>query len=398
MEKVMAALRKIQNDLDEQKTTITKNADEITEKVTRNINKLLDQKLKTLEKNQEKLDKKIENQEQRLNQLERQARQRNVVFFGIEENERSYSHLENNLIDFLEKYFSLNINCHDLEAARRIGKKTDKPRPIAVTFATLGSKIKVMQQKKALNDTGYYLKDDYPYHVLEKRKMLQEQVKIEQEKGNKAIIKYDKLVVLKHNKTDADHTDNRKANKHNKELNKNEFLHLPSRPVTEEDYDQNLPTILLKTNSSTKENNLINQLYTTTYNVRTLSSQERLIELTEALKNVKNDIIGLCEVRRLGSKITEYENFIFYHTGESPEAADEEEIVAFYETTYKAIEIAQRFYFDGDFNAKIGEPQSDEQLVMKQNGYGQRNIRGQRLVDFAFWKRPSPEEGFLYNH
>ncbi|GBP51557.1 hypothetical protein EVAR_34443_1 [Eumeta japonica] len=72
MEEVMAALRKIQNDLDEQKTTITKNADEITEKVTRNINKLLDQKLKTLEKNQEKLDKKIENQEQRLNQLERQ--------------------------------------------------------------------------------------------------------------------------------------------------------------------------------------------------------------------------------------------------------------------------------------------------------------------------------------
>ncbi|GBP61124.1 hypothetical protein EVAR_46775_1 [Eumeta japonica] len=182
MEEVMAALRKIQNDLDEQKTTIIKNADEITEKVTRNINKILDQKLKTLEKNQEKYDKKIENQEQRLNQLERQARQRNVVFFGIEENERSYSHLENSLIDFLEKYFSLNINCHDLEAARRIGKKTDKPRPIAVTFATLGSKIK----------------------------MLQEQVKIEQEKGNKAIIKYDKLVVLKHNKTDADHTDNRK--------------------------------------------------------------------------------------------------------------------------------------------------------------------------------------------
>ncbi|GBP07870.1 hypothetical protein EVAR_78043_1 [Eumeta japonica] len=97
-----------------------------------------------------------------------------------------------------------------MKAARRIGKKTDKPRPIAVTFATLGSKIKVMQQKKALNDTDYYLKDDYPYHVLEKRKMLQEQVKIEQEKGNKAIIKYDKLVVLKHNKTDADHTDNRK--------------------------------------------------------------------------------------------------------------------------------------------------------------------------------------------
>lgn len=88
-------------------------------------------------------------------------------------------------------------------------EKTYKPRPIAVTFATLGYKIKVMQQKRALNDTGHYLKDDYPNHILEKRKMLQEQIKIEQEKINKASIKYDKLV-LKPNKTDADHTHNKK--------------------------------------------------------------------------------------------------------------------------------------------------------------------------------------------
>lgn len=226
MEEVMSALRKIQKDLDEQKSTITKSAEEVTEKVTENINKILDQKLKSLEENQEKLEEKINNQEKRLNQLEKHARQRNVVFFGIEENERSYSHLENNLIDFVNKYFSLSINCNDIEAARRIGRKTKKPRPITVTFATLGCKIKVMQQKKVLNDTGYYLKEDYPYHVLEKRKMLQEQVKVEQEKGNKAIIKYDKLVVLKNNQTDADFTENRKrylstSPQHQKDAEKN---------------------------------------------------------------------------------------------------------------------------------------------------------------------------------
>lgn len=42
------------------------------------------------------------------------------------------------------------------------------------------------------------MKEDYPKYVLEKRKELQEQLRLEREKGNIAIIKYDKLIVTKH--------------------------------------------------------------------------------------------------------------------------------------------------------------------------------------------------------
>ena len=41
------------------------------------------------------------------------------------------------------------------------------------------------------------MKEDYPHYVLEKRKELQEQVKLEAKKGNRAIIKCDKLIILK---------------------------------------------------------------------------------------------------------------------------------------------------------------------------------------------------------
>ncbi|KAA5655358.1 hypothetical protein F3G64_35045, partial [Pseudomonas aeruginosa] len=58
-------------------------------------------------------------------------------------------------------------------------------------------KIKIFKQKRALQDTGYYMKEDYPKQVLEKRKQLQEQLKIEREKGNMAFLKYDKLVIPK---------------------------------------------------------------------------------------------------------------------------------------------------------------------------------------------------------
>ncbi|KAG7307559.1 hypothetical protein JYU34_007775 [Plutella xylostella] len=53
-----------------------------------------------------------------------------------------------------------------------------------------------MKNKYKLENTGCYLKEDYPKKVLEIRKSLQEELKKEIEKGNRAYIKYDKLVIL----------------------------------------------------------------------------------------------------------------------------------------------------------------------------------------------------------
>ncbi|XP_063544340.1 uncharacterized protein LOC134752600 [Cydia strobilella] len=74
-------------------------------------------------------------------------------------------------------------------------------RPITATFTTLGIKIDIFKQRSALKDTAYYIKEDYPLYVLEKRRQLQEQVRAEREKGNYATIKYDKLVI--HSNTNA---------------------------------------------------------------------------------------------------------------------------------------------------------------------------------------------------
>lgn len=154
--------------------------------------------------------------------------------------------------------------------------------------------------------------------------------------------------------------------------------------------------------------------------------------MNEALKNIKFDIIGLSEIRRTGTKIEEYENYILCYTGLTQglygvgfivnkrhkesiesftsisdrvailninlhglklsliqvyaptEAAIEAEIEKFYIDLYKAIEQTHKVYIImGDLNAKIGQPKPDEHLIMKSNGYGIRNQRGQRLIDFA---------------
>lgn len=101
--------------------------------------------------------------------------------------------------------------------------------------------------------------------------------------------------------------------------------------VTEEEYDQNPPrkqTEISKifttsnntaiTTTSTTTITTSNKLYIITYNVKTLSTYERLIELNESLSDIKYDIIGLAETRRMGNKIQEYDDFIFCHTGQTP--------------------------------------------------------------------------------
>lgn len=199
MEEILLALKTIQKDLDEQKSEIRKSTTMVTEQVTQNIHKILDEKFSKLQDQHNILKEKVDNQEKRIYFLEKQARQRNLVFFGIDENESPYDNLQNNVVSFIRNYFSTELELRDIQEIRRIGIKGDRPRPIVVTFSTLGLKIKILKEKGSLKDTQYYVKEDYPLQVLQKRRELQEQAKIEKEKGNNVRIKYDKLVIVKNN-------------------------------------------------------------------------------------------------------------------------------------------------------------------------------------------------------
>lgn len=201
MEEIIHELRKIRRDLDEQKTAIEKSGEKMTEKVTQNINCILEDKLQLFNEKYENLREKCENQEKRLYFLEKQARKNNIIFFGIKETETSYSNLENIILNFIKEHFSQELDRWNIQEVRRIGKKGERPRPIIVTFSTLGTKINLFKNEIALKNTGFYMTEDFPRNILEKRKELQEQAKIEKEKGNLVKIKYDKLVIIEKNKT-----------------------------------------------------------------------------------------------------------------------------------------------------------------------------------------------------
>ncbi|XP_062525575.1 craniofacial development protein 2-like [Bombyx mori] len=162
-----------------------------------------------------------------------------------------------------------------------------------------------------------------------------------------------------------------------------------------------------------------------------MSTYSRLLELTECLKNINFDIIGLSETRKLGNTIEEHDEFILYYIGDTPglygvgfivkkylkryitsfiglservallrmnidslelsiiqvyaptEASSDEELEFFYSTVDKAIQLSENnIIVMGDFNAKIGQTNPNE-TVTGNHGYGDRNCRGNRLIDFA---------------
>ncbi|XP_037866492.1 uncharacterized protein LOC119628438 [Bombyx mori] len=110
---------------------------------------------------------KLNIQEKQIDYLERENKRRNLVFFGIEEEGRSYFQLYTKVAYILTMNMKLSCEKYDIENVKRIGRKGNKVRPIIVALTTLGKKIEILKNRKSLASTSYYIQEDYPKKVLE---------------------------------------------------------------------------------------------------------------------------------------------------------------------------------------------------------------------------------------
>ncbi|XP_030850967.1 uncharacterized protein LOC115928190 [Strongylocentrotus purpuratus] len=173
-----------------------------------------------------------------------------------------------------------------------------------------------------------------------------------------------------------------------------------------------------------------------TYNVRSLLQEERLLELEEELQGIKWDIVGLGEARRRGEELTVLKSgHHFYHIGKknkieagvgflvhksiagniseikginerlaqitikinkrykikiiqvyAPTSThDDEEVENLYEEITDVMKCSKTQFtiVMGDFNAKVGKREEGEGSTIGPFGSGQRNDRGDRLLEFA---------------
>lgn len=208
----MKILKQIQADVSKQKADMK----EMEQNIKESINNNIDEKFNLMENRTKQLEHKIEQQQKSIDFLEKQLRKKNLVIFGIEETENNYEGLVDLVIETIHSKMKIACLTGEIENVVRIGKRTGKTRPIIVTLTTMGKKIEIIKKKKILENSGIYIKEDYPLSVLEKRRELQETLKQERENGNFVVLRYDKIVTLNSSGSKSDgntYSRNKKSNK-----------------------------------------------------------------------------------------------------------------------------------------------------------------------------------------
>lgn len=195
LNEIKLLLQGMQKDIDSKFTALESQILKNEEKITSTVNTHMNEKFEGLYRDLHEMRTCLDNQEKRLYYLEKSSVERNLVFFGLNENENSYNDLEDNILNIINQKMEVPTQALEIQVVKRIGKKGTKPRPVSVTFTTLGSKINILKHKKRLQGSGIHITPEFPAAILEKRRSLKEQLKVELEKGNVAYIKYDKLVI-----------------------------------------------------------------------------------------------------------------------------------------------------------------------------------------------------------
>lgn len=191
-DELIKAVNDVKQEIKELKNDNVMMARSISETIIANITQKLDgilTKHQQLHDNQVHLEKRIDN-------IEREIRRRNIIIHGLRENENNHDELEQFVVDTLNNICVLNVG--DLDFIRRIGAKSaDRTRPIVVGLTTWRKKLAILQNKNKITSKTFYITEDFPPKVLQIRKELRAQQIDEQNNGNYAVIRYDKLIVKK---------------------------------------------------------------------------------------------------------------------------------------------------------------------------------------------------------
>lgn len=219
MEEIMRVLRAMQEDI----TTQKKDMKEMEENIKISINNNIDDKFSRIEQRTDQLEKKIEQQQKTIDFLDRKLRKKNLLFFGVGETEKNYEQLLSMVLTIMSTQMEVVCLRWEIENVARVGKKNEKTRPIVVTLTTTSRKIELLKKKKSLENSGIYIKEDYPPAVLAKRRELQEELKRERESGKNVALRYDKIITLNTHKSPSKRYTEKQSNKRGLSVARNNY-------------------------------------------------------------------------------------------------------------------------------------------------------------------------------
>lgn len=132
--------------------------------------------------------------ESKLDYQENQSRRNNLVFYGLDEGRNESWEESENLVKEVIASMGVRVSEMDIDRAHRVGSRKGK-RPIIVRFAFYKRKVEVLINAKKLQNTGYAVSEDFSAKVRARRDQLKGHMATARERGFRASIRFDKLIV-----------------------------------------------------------------------------------------------------------------------------------------------------------------------------------------------------------
>lgn len=140
---------------------------------------------------------KVKNLEVKVVDLENRSRRRNMVFYGVADNDQfeTWDKSEQLIKDICKT--NLGIELKSVERAHRVGRYDSKAkRPIIVSLSSFKEKQIILSNTRKLKGTAYGIDEDYSPETRAIRKKLWKYAKVKKaDKRNKVKLSFDKLIV-----------------------------------------------------------------------------------------------------------------------------------------------------------------------------------------------------------
>lgn len=161
--------------------------------------------------------------EKRCDYLESQSRRNNLVFHGFEENDNeTWEDCETKIKTYMSSDLEIDPDNVEIERAHRLGRGTNRPRPIIAKFLNFKDKQRIQNRiKEKLTgneeewENPHRVSEDYTQGVRDQRKALTPYLRNARAADKRAYISFNKLVIdgksFLYNQTSGELTAERKS-------------------------------------------------------------------------------------------------------------------------------------------------------------------------------------------
>lgn len=158
----------------------------------------VEDKVKSFDNNAGRVKQDMEDILIKLDYMENQHKRNNIIIDGLEEEKgENWNDVEHKVQKMLSSNLGLDTTKIEVDRAHRVGhyEVGGRPRRVMVRLIRHKDKQQILSSAKKLKGTKIFINEDFSEAVLQRRRELWPKLKAARERGDKATLRYDKLIV-----------------------------------------------------------------------------------------------------------------------------------------------------------------------------------------------------------